>query len=735
MNKTHTSASAMLFLIFFPVTVFCQLVSKDESKQWEKQAKRITIIRDNWGVPHIYGKTDADAAFGMMYAQCEDNFWQVEETYIRSLGRSAELYGVASLDSDAAVALSESVKKGKETYEKADISIRILCNAAAAGINFYLLKHAEVKKRLLQRYEPWFFLLPSPVNPATHGITQSEIKKFTRSFDLQPEGDEEWLQKNESGSNAIAIAPSKSESGNSMLLINPHVALFGGGQRYEAHLVNKEGLNVSGFAMLGSFYIWSGFTHFAGWSHTNTASDYEDVYLEKFNHPTDPDKYLYENNYLDAIVWTDTLLYLSENILKKKVYQFRKTHHGPVSAKLDSLWITVRSASSNTAAYISQAWKMCKARDLKQFTSAMENVQLSTNTMYADRFGNIAYWHGNAIPVRDEKFEWRLPVDGSNKQTDWKGLHPLREIIQVINPFTGWIQNCNSTPFMSAGAASPKKEMHRKYMSYEDQNFRGDEAVRLLSKPGKISLSYFEQLVTSNNIPMMAAWLPRIINAYDNAVSKNPDGIKNINAVVDTLRNWNNNYSVNSKATTIAVSWYLNYMNWMRSRKQILHSSYTETLSSLTSLPLPDSVALQLLLKTADTLNSKFGTAFIEWGKINRLQRIHTSGSLEKFDDSKFSLPVSAVPGGMGSLFAFNTRTEPGENKMYGISGNSYVGVIDFGKKIKARSIVYFGQNSDPASPHYFDQAPMYAQGNFKEVWFYKNDVEKNAKRRYHPGE
>ncbi len=728
----------LIFCLFISTSLVAQNFTKKEIATWQQQAKRITIIRDNWGVPHIYGKTDADCAFGLMYAQCEDNFWQMEETAIRALGRAAEVYGERELERDAAVALFESVKRGKEIYAKAAPFLKLLCNAAADGINFYLQKHPGVERRLLYKYEPWYFLLPGPLSPGSHGITQAEMKNaYAQSLhNSQPEGLEEKLDKSESGSNTIALAPNKTKTGNTMLLINPHVSFFGGGQRYETHLVSEEGLNVSGFAMFGNFYIWSGFNHYAGWAHTNTGSDYEDVYLEKFDHASDSLMYRYGNSYRKAVLWYDTLAYKSGNDLKKKVYAFRKTHHGPITAKRDSLWFSIKTASSNPDKYILQAWAMCKAKSLKEFTSAMSNVQLSTNTMYADGAGNIAYWHGNAIPRRNTSFNWRFPVDGSNPETEWKDMHSLKEIVHVINPSSGWIQNCNATPYLAAGGSSPKKEMYPEYMAYESHGFRSEEVIRLLSNSNKISFTEFEEIVTSNHLTMMAAWLPQIISAYDKEVKTNPEIHLRLKSVVDTLRNWNYRYSTSSKATTLAVFWYRSYSDWVRTRiRSTIYGDNTTNLMYGEKLPAPDSTAVQILYNAVDTLNNRYGTHFISWGEVNRLQRIHTSGTKENFDDDKVSFPVGAVPGGMGSLFSFQTRTDPGQKKMYGVGGNTYVALVEFGKKIKAKSIMYFGQSADPLSKHYFDQASLYTEGKFKNVYFYKEDVEKNSKRKYHPGE
>lgn len=716
----------LLFLLFHG-HLFSQ-PGKNNLHNWQQQARNVTIIRDDYGVPHVYGKTDAACAFGLMYAQCEDNFWQIEETFIRSLGRASELYGERTLEQDAVIALFECVKKGKILYNKADPLIKKLCKAGADAINYYASQHPG-KKRLLPYYEPWFFLMSSPASPAAHGIPRGEMKNNFATVTGYDNGLNEWLQQKETGSNAMALAPSKTKSGKSMLLINPHVAFFGEGQRYETHLVSEEGLNVSGFAMLGNFYIWSGFNENAGWAHTNTASDYEDVYLENFDHPADPSKYRYGNGYLTETKWYDTILYKEGNDFKKKIFLFRKTHHGPVVAIHDSLPVTVKNASDDPAEYILQCWEMCRAANIKQFTAAMNKAQHTTNTMYADRFGNIAYWHGNAIPRRNASFDWQAPVDGSDPSTEWMGKHNIDEIIHVINPSTGWIQNCNTSPFESSGASSPHREGLPGYMSYEEENFRSEEAKRLLSAVTKISFNDFQQLVMSNHLPMMASWLPAIIKAYDRRLAKDP-ALNNVKGVMDTLRNWDHRYSLNSQATTLGVYLYYAYNDWIRQdRGRSRRTTFTKNFNA------PDSIAVALIRNAVDDLIKTYGSAFIAWGDINRLQRIHSSGTLEKFNDNKPSIPVASVPGMMGSLFAFNTRTDPGQKKLYGISGNTYVAVIEFGKKIKAKSIHYFGQSSDPTSPHYFDQAPLYARGEFKEAYFYKEEVLKHAERIYHPGE
>jgi acyl-homoserine-lactone acylase len=709
------------------------LFSSKEIKQFRATASQVTIIRDNWGVPHIYAATDQQCAFGLMYAQCEDNFWQVEETMIRQLGRAAELYGESELGNDIQVALFECVQRAKAAYQNASAIIRSSCIAAANGINFYIYSNPS-KLRLLTRYEPWFFLLPSPDMPG-HGITRNEIRNALPGLppsNRSAEGEEDFLIQ-QNGSNALAIAAAKAIDAKSILVINPHVGFFGDGQRYEAHLVSRQGMNVSGFAILGTFYIWSGFTERTAWAHTNTGADYQDVYLEKPD-LSDSSAYTYNGSSRKLVSWQDSIHYRSGDSLAYKVFNFRKTHHGPVVAIKDGSPVTTRSVlDDDPAGYILQSLRMCKARSLKEFEQAMSLCQLATNTMYSDRNGNIAYWHGSRIPVRDTSFDWTQPVDGSIQQTEWKGYHTSQQTIHYINPASGFLQNCNSTPFLAVGeTASKDPSLFPTYMGDDEQTLRSQEMLYRISLKDRLSAQDVASVITSRNLPLMRNWLDQIIVDYKRTADEQP-GIKPLlETVVDTLSKWNYQYSPGSTATTLAFDWYTEYASWLRrqsmSRREMIDRNVSPVLMT------PPGVATQFLVAAVKDLTQLYGTPFVEWQSVCRLQRVHTSGK-EKFDDSKPSIPVNAAPGNMGSLFAFNLRFDPASKKGYGASGNTYVAIVAFGKKLNAKSIVTFGQSSDSLSAHYFDQATLYAKGSFKEALYYKKDILRNAEVIYHPGE
>lgn len=327
-------------------------------------ARSVTVHRDGWGVPHIYGPSDASVVFGLMYAQAEDNFWQLEETFIRDLGRAAEVHGPSRLRDDLMVRLFESERLAKEEMERAAPASRALYEAFAAGLNWYLHRHPEVKPRLIARFEPWHILAlhNSPPSLARLGIRHAEIAAAYPGIGAAapPEAEAQ-----DEGSNMWAVAPARSASGRALLLINPHVGFFGGGQRYEAHLRSGQGLNVAGFAILGTPYIRSGHNERLGWSHTNNYADVVDVYSETFD---DTLTYRYGQGRRQAAAWTTEIRVKTDAGFETRRFTLRKTHHGPIVAVRDGHPLAVRRHAPN--GLLEQRWAMARARSLAEFKAA-----------------------------------------------------------------------------------------------------------------------------------------------------------------------------------------------------------------------------------------------------------------------------------------------------------------------------------------------------------------------------
>jgi acyl-homoserine-lactone acylase len=721
---------SILLLACIAIIPCCNTVSKDKEEiRLEERAERVTIIRDNYGVPHIFGKTDADVVFGLMYAQCEDDFNRVEVNYINSLGRMSEVEGESMVFSDLRMKLFINPEVIKKEYLESPGWLKELMDAFADGINFYLYKHREVKPKLITRFEPWMALAFSE-GSIGGDIEQVPVRSLARFYDKRSltyeEPKKDTITREPVGSNGFAIAPSISASGNALLLINPHTSLF---FRSEVHMVSEQGLNAYGAVTWGQFFIYQGFNDKCGWMHTSSRADAIDYYLESIEEKEG--KYYYRHGKeLDPVSERKIILpYSSGDSLAHKEVTAYYTHHGPAVMEQNGKWVTVSIMVEHVKA-LEQSYLRTRAKNYNEFSEVMDlRTNSSNNTVYADADGNIAYWHGNFMPVRDTAFDWSKPVDGSNPGTDWKGLHEVKDMIHILNPENGWIQNCNSSPFTAAGTFSPKRESYPAYMAPDEENARSLHAVMVLNGKKDFTL---ERLLAAAYDPYLTAFtnmIPALVKAYDGVASNDIQIKKLIGEPVQELRNWDLKYSVNSVPTTLAVYWGQEITSSVRLPQAEAGKSVFDYIAT----EVPGRVLLEGLKNAVTRLISDFGTWKVPWGEINRYQRL-TGDILQHFDDSRPSLPVNFTSSKWGSLASFGSTTYPGTKKMYGTSGNSFVAVVEFGERIKARSILAGGISSDTSSSHFDDQALMYTKGEFKDVMFYMEDLEKHVERKYNPG-
>lgn len=701
-----------------------------EIARWQKQAANVTIIRDNWGIPHIYGKTDADAVFGLMYAQCEDDFARVEMNYIEKLGRKAEVFGETELYNDLYVRLVLDSAGALADYEKSPAWLKKLLLAFADGINFYLYKNPQVKPALLTRFEPWFPLLWTDGSIGainTADVTPEELKSFYTGTSYPVAQRAPGFDEHTSGSNGFALAPQRTASGKSILYINPHVTFY---FRPEVHMVSEEGLNAYGAVTWGQFFVYQGFNEHCGWMHTSCNVDVADVYREKVSRENGKLVYAY-NGKQRAVAERKVTVRMKDG--GARVFTTYATHHGPVMAVRDGQYVTVKSVNRSLNGLL-QSWLRTKARGLEDFKKTMDyRSNASNNTVYADRFGNIAYWHGNFVPLRDRQFDWSKPVDGTTAATEWKGLHPVRETVHVINPAVGWIQNCNSTPFTVSGNSSPKKENYPAYMAPDGENFRGVNAVRVLSRASGFTIESTIKAGYDRYLAAFEVLVPALLNAYESWPVN--DSLKSrLAEPMALMKSWDYYATEHSVATTLAIEWAQKLSSNLR--KVYIEEGEDDQVQA-TKRFVAGATPADLLIpfyQTLMDLKSKFGSWGMAWGDVNQFQRL-TNQLENQFDDNKPSYPVPFASSTWGMLPSYNSRTYAYTRKRYGVSGNSFVCAVEFGDRLKARSLLAGGNSGNPDSPHFFDQGKMYATGAFKDVWFYREDVEKHSERSYHPGE
>lgn len=723
----------LLSLSIFAQKTVSSKFSTAEIARFQQQAKRVNIIRDNWGIPHIYGKSDADAVFGLLYAQCEDDFKRVEMNYIEKLGRMSEIKGEASLYDDLQIKLLIDTTDAISDYNKAEPWMKKLLNAYADGINFYLHTHPNTKPAMLTRFKPWYPLLWTDGSIgaiSTADITTAELKNFYSgdkvTYTAEPKDPE-----NQTGSNGFAFSPKITASGNAILYINPHVTFY---FRPEVQVTSEEGLNAYGAVTWGQMFVYQGFNDYCGWMHTSCNVDVADVYAEKITKKGDKYFYEYDKQLKPVTEKKIRISYKDGDVLKTKTFTTYATHHGPIMAKRNDQWISLKSYNRSMTSLI-QSWSRTKAKGFEDYKKTMDlRANTSNSTVFADNKGNIAYWHGNFVPVRDRKLNWAKVIDGSTSATEWKGLHTVDETVHVYNPVNGWLQNCNSTPFSAAGVMSPKKADFPPYMAPDGENFRGVNAVKVLDKEKSYTIDKVIAAGYDTNLAAFEVLIPSLINVFEKNIKPTDSLYAVLSEPIAELKKWNYHSSETSVATTLAIEWAGKLSTTLQ--KLYIDEGEDDQVANIKRFAAnatPEQV-LPPLLNVVNDLKKKFGKWQMPWGEINRYQRI-SSDIQQKYDDAQPSVPVGFASALWGMLPSYNSRYYPSTQKRYGVSGNSFICAVEFGPKIKAKSLLAGGESGDPSSKHFNDQLEMYTKGKFKDVLFYKEDVLKNAERSYRPGE
>lgn len=786
----------LLLAIVTVIVIACQPNTSKEVRHWENRADRVTIIRDDFGIPHIYAPSDADAVFGMLFAQAEDDFRRIERNYIWATGRLAELEGPTALYSDLRANMYMTEAEARAAYDSAPKWLQELCIAFADGLNYYLHTHPHVTPQVITRYEPWMpmFFSEGSIGGDIERINTRRIQSFYETHVLatengtdqasahvwngqdlvnnqdlwndrgplngtqlseqsitqrlsyprtEPVSDKKRLDSmnfahvptsntepvidmEPRGSNGFAIAPEKSATGNALLLINPHTSFY---FRPEIHVVSDEGLNVYGAVTWGQFFVYQGFNEKTGWMHTSTYVDFIDEFILDVTKTDNGIQYRYGEEQRDVEIHSVTLRYKHEETgsVNDTTFTFYRTHQGPITHAIDEKWVTTRINWDPVNALI-QSYTRTKLNNYDEFREMMDiRTNSSNNTVFADAEGNIAYFHGNFIPKRNPEFDFSNPVDGSNPATDWLGIHTVDESIVIHNPETGWIQNTNSTPFTAADQFSPNPKDYPRYMAPDPENFRGLHAVRVLRNAQDITLDKLIELAYDPYLPGFEAMVPVLLQAYDRVGSRYPE----LREPIRVLRAWDYTTSTESVAMSLAHFYGIEFArgvgnpeNMIPFNQQVLGRSWQQ--------PDPEKV-VKAFADAIEKLNDDFGTWNTPWGEINRFQRL--SGDIDlQFDDEQESIAIGMASGRWGALASYGSGARPNTKKLYGTSGNSFVAVVEFGERVRAKSILAGGQNSDPTSPHFYDQAQRYADVAFKDIAFYREDVEARARETYRPG-
>jgi acyl-homoserine lactone acylase PvdQ len=705
--------------------------------RWKQEAQRVTIVRDDWGIAHVYGKTDADAVFGMEYAQAEDDFHRVELNYINAMGRLAEADGESMIYQDLRMKLFIDPVALKKEYAESPAWLKTLMNSFADGLNYYLWKHPEVRPMVIQRFEPWMAL--SFTEGSIGGDIERVNLKQLEAFYGKPAAVE--LSRNDggdvptafvhdsdpvepTGSNGIAIAPSNTAAHHALLLINPHTTFF---FRSELQMVSDEGLDAYGAVTWGQFFVYQGFNDRAGWMHTSSGVDAVDEYLETVEKRGDRFFYKYGEAMLPLTAQKITVPYKTDHGMVTREFLVYRSQHGPIIREEGGKWVSIRLMQEHVKALM-QSYSRTKARDYASYRKTMElQANSSNNTIFADADGDIAYFHGNFIPRRDTRFDWTKPVDGSDPATDWKGLLTVDETPHLLNPKSGWLYNSNNWPWSGAGASSLRREDFPAYVETGTESARGLHAIRVLKDRKDFTVDSLIAAAYDSYLPWFETTVPALVRAWDQTPDSDPLKSKTA-AQIKLLRTWDLRWGVDSVPTSLAVFWGDNI------RRRVLDDAKAAGLSAEEYIAARSSAQelLQSLATASDKLAADFGRWDTPWGDINRFQRINGE-MVQPFNDAQPSLPVGFTSSIWGSLASFGARAYPGTKKWYGTSGNSFVAVVEFGDKVHAKAVTAGGESGDPASRHFDDQAQRYSTGSLRDVYFYRSELQGHTEREYHP--
>jgi acyl-homoserine-lactone acylase len=725
---------------WFPVLALAAVLAAghahaaDDMARWRAEAARVTITRDDWGIAHVHGHTDAEAVFGMIYAEAEDDFSRVEWNYVTALGRTAEAPtdqggGEKAIWTDLRQRLITDPADLQRKYAQSPAWLRALMDSWADGLDFYLATHPNVRPKVIRRFEPWMALAftEGSIGPDIEKAPLASLADFYGSPQVAAALPLEvpYALREPTGSNGIALGPQVTKAGHALLLINPHTNFF---FRSELQVTSDEGLDAYGAATWGQFFIYQGFNEHAGWMHTSTGADVVDEFAETIVRQDGKLFYRYGGELRPVTLRTIVVDYRKpDGALAQRAFATFATHHGPIIRAEGGKWIALALMNKPVEA-LEQSFGRTKTTDLASFLKVAElAANSSNNTVFADSKGETALLLPQFLPRRDDRFDYRKPVDGSDPATDWRGLHTLADTPHVISPKGGWLYNSNDEPWRAAGTESPKQADFPRYMDQAGRNPRGPHAERVLRDRKGFTLDGLIGAAFDPYLPAFARLVPQLTAAYDNLGPGDPFRTE-LAGPIALLRGWDYRWGLDSTATSLANIWGEVLWDEVSPAAPPNATIKIEVLEAA-----PPIQKLDALEGAVQRMTHDYGAWRVPWGQINRFQRLDDS-IRPRFDDSKPSIPVPFTSAQWGSLAAFGAVRQ-GTRNYYGYKGNSFVAAVEFGPRVRARAVSTGGESGDPASRHFADQASRYVSGTLREVYFYPDQLAGHTQRTYRPGE
>lgn len=655
------------------------------------------VLWDRWGVPHIFASDLPSAMYAYGWAQMHNHGDLMLRLYGQARGRAAEYWGAPFADTDRWVKTMGVPARAARWVDQQPAESRAAIEAFVAGVNAYATQHAD---RLANEFEVVLPITPTDVIAHLQRVIHFAFVANPQSLDAQMR---RWA---EAGSNAWAVSPKRTAEGRALLLANPHLPWTDFFTWFEAQ-ITAPGISVYGATLVGGVFPAIAFNDRLGWTHTNNTIDAADLYELQL---VEGDAYRWESGSRKFEIRTELLkVRQPDGRVVEEPMTVRESVHGPVIRAARGRALALRVAGLDQPNMLGQYLNMIRARSLAEFERAQQPLQMPFFTvMYADRDGRIMHLFGGRTPVRPAgQYDWRGIVPGVSESTLWTATHPYAELPRIVDPPSGWLQNANDPPWTTTFPVAIDADAFPRYMAPRAMSLRAQNSADLLGSDPKLTFESFIARKHSTRVMLAERVLKDLIAAA--RAAGGPAA-----AAADVLAAWDGNTDAGSRGAVLFEAWYRRHAR----SGNIFATRWSESEPRTTprGLASPEA-AVAALVEAGDAVRKQHGAMDVAWGDVYRLRL------------GRIDLPANGGPDELG-VFRLVGYSEDKDGKWRAVGGESYVAAVEFGPAIRARSLISYGNASQPGSAHAGDQLELFARKALKPVWLTKAEIEKNLERR-----
>lgn len=696
-------------------------------------ARLVTIRRDTYGVPHILASTEEAAAFGFGFAQAEDHAVEIARRFIGGRGEMAKYFGT-SLESDLLICRFDNANAVHEGYKGLSPLLQRVIAAYVAGVNHFVATHRQDLPSWIPVFVPEDVLaasrtgsMRSLVDPATIRALRAKHEPGV-SLALPERRETALTDSNEAGvdtgSNAFALAPSRTASGKAILLGNPHLnwsSLY-----WEAQVTVPGKINFYGSTLVGIPVLRAGFSDNLGWVTTNNNPDLDDIYALKID-PTKPDNYIFEGQSLPLrrrevsaeVKGTD-------GVLRTERRTYWESDLGPIIYRNANMAFAVRSSMLESFRLFEGFYLLSRTRSLREWLDVIRmNLLPTSNYTYADAAGNILYlWNGRVPKRLDDGTSYELDVPAETSRYLWTGLHPVSELPRLLNPPGGYIQNCNNPPWFVSLRDPLDARRFPSYFERGELGLRPQVALEMLESQSKFTFERVRELKYNTKMLLADRVKPDLIRALK-ALPERSDYLKE---GLGVLERWDNHVSANSRGAVLFQRFWDQYRGTV---KQPFATPWSPLNPARTPNGLADiGTAVKTFEEAVRWTRSTYGSEAVAWGDVHR------------FRFKNIDLAADGATGTYGLFRVVSFRQQDDGKRVAGWisdteplvgSGDGWVLAVEFSRPVRAYSVLAYGQTTNSTSPHSTDQIRLFSEHSYKKVWFTEKEITANLERSYHP--